>query len=85
MATTRVQLLPASWTDCGTTPCYVQNTGTDQAFYVIDTAAPGAVSDISTVPAHVLMSDGDDLADVNISLTGQRVYARGKGALTISR
>jgi len=84
MPTTRVQLSQGAWADCGATPCYIQATGPAPIRYVIDTAAPTATP-IDDVPAHVLVSDGDDLADANVTLSGQRVYARGAGFLTISR
>lgn len=88
MPTTRAPstgtLTLTAWTDCGTTPCYIQATGPDPVRYVIDTAAPSATN-IDDVPAHILVSDGDDLADANVTLTGQKVYARGRGFLTVSR
>jgi hypothetical protein len=62
----------------------MQATGPDPVRYVIDTASPSAAN-IDDVPAHVLVSDGDDLADATVTFASQRVYARGRGFLTVSR
>jgi hypothetical protein len=72
MATTAFDLAQNTWTDLGTTPCFVQCVG-DDALVVIDTVAPGAVD----VPAHILRGDGDSSMDIGLS--GQHAYARGVG------
>jgi hypothetical protein len=72
MATVGFDLAQNSWTDLGTTPCFVQCVG-DDALVVIDTVTPGTLG----ADAHVLRSDGDSSMD--IGLTGQHAYARGIG------
>ena len=73
MATTSHQVTPYAWTDVGTTPCFIQNNSTGIVRFVIDTAVPSTLS----APGHSL---GGTEPSADISLPGQRVYARAESS-----
>lgn len=70
MPTNEYPLTRTAWTDLGPTPCALQNVSSFALTFVVDTAQPAAVDK----RGHILTNPGDPNA--NVSLTGQRVFAR---------
>lgn len=69
MATTSTALSRTAWTQVGTAPCFLQSRGRAQIEVVLATSAPSG-----DVPAASL---GEDMQrTMNITLSGQNVYAR---------
>lgn len=73
MATKGFALTKTAWTDLGPTPCFVQLVPPERVLFVIDTVTPASLQ----ANAHVL---GAGELSADISLTGQRVFARAVGA-----
>lgn len=73
MATTSIALSRTAWTQVGTAPCFLQNRGRAQVEVVVSASAP-----TGDVPAVALAEDQQ--RTMNITLSGQNVYARIVGA-----
>ena len=69
MATASTPLSRTAWTLVGATPCFLQSRGRAQVEVVVASAAP-----TGDVPALSLGEPGE--RTMNITLTGQNVYAR---------
>lgn len=72
MPTTSTPIVRGSWTQVGTAPCFLQSRGRAQVEVVVAASAPSG-----DVPCLSLSEDGE--RTMNITLSGQNVYARVAG------
>lgn len=73
MATKSTAINGTSWTDLGTTPCFLELVGTNEVVFVIEVVAPGDIK----AEGHIL-SDNANQGErtANVSITNNRVFAR---------
>lgn len=85
MATNRVGLQNAAWTNLGSGPMFLQNRGPKwPVYWCLSASDPGVgyVGDISDQPQNEL-GGGGAVADVNIGFA-QTVWARGQGHVVVT-